>query len=204
MTSDSPNGGGHVRTAVVEYLSPGFVAAVVAGLAWFGWAYLLDPVDGDPSNPKTAVYVVVLAGIVWLAAFLTRALWVGLLGPVRHGTCNRVGCCPGCRRSKRAGTCERGDGCVGRVRSGTVRRCAWRTCTGSWQPPADPAWPGRVRHRCLHCCGTDSHGAGTVKVGTSLLDWDAAAAHVRVRVDVACNQRFPLAWGVDRAKHHVI
>ena len=81
MTSDSPNGGGHVRTAVVEYLSPGFVAAVVAGLAWFGWAYFLDPVDGNPSNPKTAVYVVVLAGIVWMAAFLTRAPWVGLLAP---------------------------------------------------------------------------------------------------------------------------
>ena len=27
------------------------------------------------------MYVVVLAGIVWLAAFLTRAPWVGLLAP---------------------------------------------------------------------------------------------------------------------------
>jgi hypothetical protein len=81
MTSDSPSSRGHVRTAFIESLIPALVTVAVAVLAWFGWTYFLDPADGDPTNAKTLVYAVVLVVVVWLAAFLTRAPWVGLLAP---------------------------------------------------------------------------------------------------------------------------
>jgi len=80
-TSDATPSHGHVRAEVVEFLVTVGIAVMVAAVAWMGWVYFLDPVDGDPTDVKALAYVVVLVAVIGLASFMARALWIGLLAP---------------------------------------------------------------------------------------------------------------------------